>query len=165
MQAGEPRPEDRHPEVAATIWPLRDRGPVGGAEGDRTPDLLIANEALSQLSYGPGPGRRDYVERPPDCQGERVKNEEGPFGPSFWQWRRVAYLPIGPPALACTPPEAWAIGPAKAGAAAKERRRRAMKSLRIGVLPEGSEGPLCLRSTASDPLALLCGLLNSMVSG
>jgi hypothetical protein len=28
-------------------------GPVGGAEGDRTPDLLIANEALSQLSYSP----------------------------------------------------------------------------------------------------------------
>jgi hypothetical protein len=28
-------------------------GRVGGAEGDRTPDLLIANEALSQLSYGP----------------------------------------------------------------------------------------------------------------
>ena len=25
----------------------------GGAEGYRTPDLLIANEALSQLSYGP----------------------------------------------------------------------------------------------------------------
>src|SRR5690348_10804453 len=25
----------------------------GGAEGDRTPDLLIANEALSLLSYGP----------------------------------------------------------------------------------------------------------------
>ena len=24
-----------------------------GAEGNRTPDLLIANEALSQLSYGP----------------------------------------------------------------------------------------------------------------
>ena len=29
--------------------------PRGGAEGDRTPDLLIANEALSQLSYSPGP--------------------------------------------------------------------------------------------------------------
>jgi hypothetical protein len=27
---------------------------AGGAEGGRTPDLLIANEALSQLSYGPG---------------------------------------------------------------------------------------------------------------
>jgi hypothetical protein len=25
----------------------------GGAEEDRTPDLLIANETLSQLSYGP----------------------------------------------------------------------------------------------------------------
>ena len=29
------------------------RNGTGGAEGDRTPDLLIANEALSQLSYGP----------------------------------------------------------------------------------------------------------------
>jgi hypothetical protein len=28
-------------------------GIIGGAEGGRTPDLLIANEALSQLSYGP----------------------------------------------------------------------------------------------------------------
>ena len=26
---------------------------IGGAEGDRTPDLVIANDALSQLSYGP----------------------------------------------------------------------------------------------------------------
>ena len=25
----------------------------GGAEGDRTPDLCIANASLSQLSYGP----------------------------------------------------------------------------------------------------------------
>ena len=30
----------------------------GGAEGNRTPDLLIANEALSQLSYGPLEGNR-----------------------------------------------------------------------------------------------------------
>jgi hypothetical protein len=29
------------------------KGGNGGAEGNRTPDLLIANEALSQLSYGP----------------------------------------------------------------------------------------------------------------
>ena len=27
----------------------------GGAEGNRTPDLIIANDALSQLSYGPDP--------------------------------------------------------------------------------------------------------------
>ena len=35
---------------------LAKRAEVGGAEGDRTPDLLIANEALSQLSYGPPKG-------------------------------------------------------------------------------------------------------------
>jgi hypothetical protein len=29
------------------------RAKAGGAEGDRTPDLVIANDALSQLSYGP----------------------------------------------------------------------------------------------------------------
>jgi hypothetical protein len=27
----------------------------GGAKGDRTPDLLHAMQALSQLSYGPNP--------------------------------------------------------------------------------------------------------------
>jgi hypothetical protein len=29
------------------------RGGFGGREGARTPDLLVANEALSQLSYTP----------------------------------------------------------------------------------------------------------------
>jgi hypothetical protein len=29
---------------------------IGGAEGDRTPDLVNAIHALSQLSYGPVPG-------------------------------------------------------------------------------------------------------------
>jgi hypothetical protein len=32
---------------------------TGGAEGDRTPDLVIANDALSQLSYGPVPVSRE----------------------------------------------------------------------------------------------------------
>ena len=31
-------------------------GRNGGAEGNRTPDLVIANDALSQLSYGPVSG-------------------------------------------------------------------------------------------------------------
>ena len=31
----------------------RDAWEIGGAEGDRTPDLRIANASLSQLSYGP----------------------------------------------------------------------------------------------------------------
>ena len=35
---------------------------LGGAEGDRTPDLDIANVALSQLSYGPAPESADNVE-------------------------------------------------------------------------------------------------------
>ena len=30
---------------------------LGGAEGNRTPDLLIANEALYHLSYGPKEAR------------------------------------------------------------------------------------------------------------
>ena len=29
---------------------------IGGAREDRTPDLVIANDALSQLSYGPERG-------------------------------------------------------------------------------------------------------------
>src|SRR5262245_51775351 len=34
-------------------WDPRTGGENGGAEGNRTPDLLIANEALSHLSYSP----------------------------------------------------------------------------------------------------------------
>jgi hypothetical protein len=38
------------------LWVVSERnGMTGGAEGNRTPDLLIANEALSQLSYSPIP--------------------------------------------------------------------------------------------------------------
>ena len=33
---------------------ITEPGKVGGAEEDRTPDLLRARQALSQLSYGPG---------------------------------------------------------------------------------------------------------------
>ena len=34
--------------------PIRSSTPaLGGAEGSRTPDLVIANDALYQLSYGP----------------------------------------------------------------------------------------------------------------
>jgi YggT family protein len=40
----------------------------GGAEGDRTPDLRIANATLSQLSYGPVARRADYGDRGRACQ-------------------------------------------------------------------------------------------------
>ena len=36
---------------------------ITGAEGNRTPDLLIANQPLSQLSYGPRRVIREYTER------------------------------------------------------------------------------------------------------
>ena len=41
-------------------WPgsRRDGRDDGGAERDRTADLVIANDALSQLSYGPAPSHR-----------------------------------------------------------------------------------------------------------
>jgi hypothetical protein len=38
---------------------------IGGAEGDRTPDLRIANAALSQLSYGPNGLKTDSPEFAP----------------------------------------------------------------------------------------------------
>jgi hypothetical protein len=44
--------------------PREELGLAGGAEGGRTPDLLIANEALSQLSYGPARCNRAAV----DCE-------------------------------------------------------------------------------------------------
>ena len=40
----------------------------GGAEGNRTPDLLIANEALSQLSYSPAVQAADNADRGPASQ-------------------------------------------------------------------------------------------------
>ena len=36
---------------------------IGGAERDRTADLLVANEALSQLSYSPPPDARHALPR------------------------------------------------------------------------------------------------------
>ena len=43
------------PDPESGVLPVTPRGIdfYHGAEGDRTPDLLIANEALSQLSYSP----------------------------------------------------------------------------------------------------------------
>ncbi len=57
-----PQPGVQHASVtvgnprraAGGLWRLTAPGVRGGgAEGNRTPDLLIANEALSHLSYGP----------------------------------------------------------------------------------------------------------------
>ena len=39
--------------VRGAIFRFKLWGEIGGREGARTPDLLVANEALSQLSYTP----------------------------------------------------------------------------------------------------------------
>src|ERR1041385_8159050 len=46
---------------------------LGGAEGDRTPDLLNAIQALSQLSYGPVCVPRERPKRASHDRGERVR--------------------------------------------------------------------------------------------
>ena len=55
----------RHPKRAG-ISDHRWRARSGGAEGDRTPDLIIANDTLSQLSYCP---------RRPVCCGNRPESQ------------------------------------------------------------------------------------------
>ena len=42
--------------ISGQVWTLA-RSRFGGAEGNRTPDLRIANATLSHLSYGPAPVR------------------------------------------------------------------------------------------------------------
>src|ERR1700712_820067 len=51
---------------------------TGGAEGDRTPDLAIANDALSHLSYGPGPVRARAATRHGEPSELRALSEEVP---------------------------------------------------------------------------------------
>jgi hypothetical protein len=53
-------------------------GKPGGAEGGRTPDLLIANEALSQLSYGPAKCSRHM--QPPNTAAMGVLASAGHLG-------------------------------------------------------------------------------------
>jgi hypothetical protein len=56
----------------------------GGAEGDRTPDLRIANATLSQLSYGPisrlqrfASSAADYGDPAAPCQGGQPQSTGG----------------------------------------------------------------------------------------
>ena len=47
-------------------------GILGGAERDRTADLLVANEALSQLSYSPPPDVHETWPIPAPLQSDRT---------------------------------------------------------------------------------------------
>jgi hypothetical protein len=58
------------PEALANV--LGGQEKIGGPDQNRTDDLLIANETLSQLSYGPTPvgNGREYEEAASPCQGQ-----------------------------------------------------------------------------------------------
>jgi hypothetical protein len=53
----------------------------GGAEGDRTPDLRIANATLSQLSYGPDAaqsyGQREELSSGQEAGTKRARGVHG----------------------------------------------------------------------------------------
>ena len=49
FSVGAKRPLDQKKALQTVIW----NAAYGGAEGNRTPDLVIANDALYQLSYRP----------------------------------------------------------------------------------------------------------------
>ena len=64
--------KDHAPENRSMNSALQDRAGAGGARRDRTDDLLLAKQALSQLSYGPGKIGSDAGIDPlstPDPQG------------------------------------------------------------------------------------------------
>lgn len=64
-------------------WTVNARnGRNGGAEGDRTLDLCIANAALSQLSYRPTNEGRDCNEAPPGRQASARRQSRR--GPGHW---------------------------------------------------------------------------------
>ena len=79
--------------MAATL-----SGLIGGAEGNRTPDLRIANATLSHLSYGPAPkdagakapAGADYASGRYPCQGEHTAAP----GPYFTPRAACAHGPL-----------------------------------------------------------------------
>ncbi len=88
----------------------------GGAEGNRTPDLVIANDALSQLSYGPDLlGEAHLVARSEGCQGEPARNSDqivilciGTAVSPFETWKTPACGAAGE----CHLNAVWALGEA-----------------------------------------------------
>jgi hypothetical protein len=51
---------------------------VGGARRDRTADLVIANDALSQLSYGPMRRPKKAGDKPGHLQSASTSSQERP---------------------------------------------------------------------------------------
>ena len=64
-----------------------DEARIGGARRDRTDDLLLAKQALSQLSYGPEPAGRTL--RPPQTRQAWWAWEDLNFRPHAYQARAL----------------------------------------------------------------------------
>ena len=70
----------------------RRRESNGGAEGDRTPDLVTASHALSQLSYGPisretpeeSVKTSSVTDKPPTSRTLRLEVAAAPFIRPQW---------------------------------------------------------------------------------
>ena len=113
----------------AAFTSLRERRP-GGARRDRTDDLLLAKQALSQLSYGPWPARRSSGKRPRLRRAvprgrlvglDRVERSTSPL--SGVRSNQLSYRPMAPMGRkAQAPPARPSVG--RTRLSKKERRRR-----------------------------------------
>ena len=84
------RPRNAPPE---RFVPLRGTGLTGGADRDRTDDLLLAKQALSQLSYGP-------AGQIPAIGSRRIA--EWRAWPEWWAWEDLNFRPHAYQACALT---------------------------------------------------------------
>jgi hypothetical protein len=57
---------------------------VGGARRDRTDDLLLAKQALSQLSYGPRRARRVLARRKSEARSQKPEVDVRSLASDFW---------------------------------------------------------------------------------
>ena len=93
----------------------------GGDEGDRTPDLLTASQALSQLSYAPV--RRSTIRE----LGRRCKDN---FGKTFWGARGRARARIRGPRCPAPPAHPGPIRGQSARPVGRPPRNRAIYYVR-----------------------------------
>src|SRR3954471_9062965 len=103
MMLGRPASASRHHQRAASRMQRLSRRGNGGAERDRTAGLVIANDALSQLSYSPVPpaaalgaaGSGDMPE--PAGEVKRRRRLSGAAPPKAARWRAAepALVPAG----------------------------------------------------------------------
>ena len=83
--------------------------PTGGARRDRTDDLLLAKQALSQLSYGPDVGGLGWLANRssrPEAQASPCRLRRATFprfaSEGWWAWEDLNFRPHAYQARALT---------------------------------------------------------------